>query len=340
MIQEQTQENLPPGTQAWVLGSGKIGHEVNCMGVARELGLNPDMREIRPRLLFQGLAPYGPVDPRDRLGRAEGALAGPLPDIVFASGRTTVPYLRHIRKASKGRIFTVFLQDPRSGAGTADLVWVPEHDRLRGENVFVTLTSPHPLRPSLLHAARAQPDPRLSSLPEPRIAMVLGGASSSHRFEPVDIQALCGVAAEILTTGQGLMITPSRRTPPELTAALGQAISTSAHRDHAFLWDGSGDNPYAQMLAHASAIVVTGDSVNMVGEAASTGAPVYIYEPSGGHDKMTGFLDKLVATGAAKRLGMQRNAGWAHERWTYEPVDATQSIAREVVRRYRLFKGL
>ena len=70
MIQEQTQENLPPGTQAWVLGSGKIGHEVNCMGVARELGLNPDMREIRPRLLFQGLAPYGPVDPRDRLGRA------------------------------------------------------------------------------------------------------------------------------------------------------------------------------------------------------------------------------------------------------------------------------
>lgn len=338
MTDDETDAALPAGTRAWVLGSGKIGHEVNCLGVARELGLNPEIREVRPRLLFQGLAPYGPVDPRDRLGRAGGALAAPLPDLVFASGRTTVPYLRHIRRAGRGRIFTVFLQDPRAGLGVADLIWVPEHDRLRGDNVMVTLTSPHPLRPGVLKAARADIDPRLAGLPEPRVAMVLGGHSGSHRFEAADVAALCLIARDILEAGQGLMITPSRRTPPELTAALREAIEASGRAAQAFLWSGAGDNPYTQILAHASAIVVTGDSVNMVGEAASTGAPVHIYEPTGGHAKMTGFLDKLVVTGAARRLDAARRSGWSRQSWTYAPVDATQSIAREVVRRFRLFR--
>ena len=35
-------------------------------------------------------------------------------------------------------------------------------------------------------------------------------------------------------------------------------------------------------LAHADAFVVTADSVNMAGEAAATGKPIYIFEPSGG----------------------------------------------------------
>src|SRR5665647_1343612 len=139
--------SLPAGTRAWVLGSGKIGHEVNCLGVAHELGLDPELRAVRPRLLFQAMAPFGPIDPRDAPRRAGASLRGPFPDIVFASGRTTVPYLRHLKKASQGKTFTVFLQDPRSGPRTADVIWVPEHDRLRGANVVVTLTSPHPLRP-------------------------------------------------------------------------------------------------------------------------------------------------------------------------------------------------
>jgi hypothetical protein len=93
--------SLPAGTRAWVLGSGKIGHEVNCLGVAHELGLDPELRAVRPRLLFQAMAPFGPIDPRDAPRHAGASLRGPFPDIVFASGRTTVPYLRHLKKASQ-----------------------------------------------------------------------------------------------------------------------------------------------------------------------------------------------------------------------------------------------
>ncbi len=331
---------LPRETRAWILQSGKIGHEVNCMGVAHELGLEPEMRRVQARPFFEFFAPWGPIDPRDNPRHPASPLHGPLPDIVFASGRTTVPYLRAIKRLSGGKTFTVFLQDPRVGTGAADLIWVPEHDRLRGENVLVTLTSPHHMRPSVLEAARQNPDPRLSSLPQPRVGMVLGGPSGAHRFEAADIAALCEIARDVLASGQGLMITPSRRTPNEVMNALRATVAESGSAASTFVWDGTGDNPYAQILAQASALVVTADSVNMVGEAASTGAPVFIYEPTGGAAKMSGFIAKLVDVGALRVLPKEREAGWSRTRWSYPPVDATGLIAAEIVRRYRAFHGI
>jgi mitochondrial fission protein ELM1 len=323
---------LPAGTTAWVLASGKAGHEVNCLGIAEALGVAPEFRPVEPRAFFAALAPFGPIDPRDAPRHRAAALAPPFPDIALAAGRITVPYLRHLKRASRRRTFTVFLQDPRAGRGTADVIWVPEHDRLRGGNVIVTLTSPHPLRPAALAEARRQPDPRIARLGRPRVAMVLGGPSASHSFTERDIAALAGIAGTLARAGNSLMVTPSRRTPPGLVAAIAQALAAAGPADAAFVWDGSGANPYLPMLAHADAILVTGDSVNMVGEAVATGAPVHIYEPTGGNPKIGGFIDKLVAQGAARR--------WrgALEHWTYQPVDATAAIAREIAARYGLFR--
>ena len=73
------------------------------------------------------------------------------------------------------------------------------------------------------------------------------------------------------------MITPSRRTHQRLIAAV-DAATAGAPR---ILWDGTGDNPYPDFLAHADALIVTADSVNMTGEACATGRPVYVFEPSG-----------------------------------------------------------
>ncbi len=321
---------LPPGTTAWVLASGKVGHEVHCIGIARELGLDPVLKHVKPRALFAALTPFGPIDPRDSAHRPGSLLAAPpFPDLVFAAGRVTVPYLRHLRRASGGRSFTIFLQDPRTGAGTADLLWVPEHDRLRGENVVVTLTSPHPLRPPVLAAARANPDPRLATLPHPRVAMVLGGPSAHHRFEDKDVAALVRIASDLAASGCGVMVTPSRRTPETLTRALAQALAGQA----AFVWDGVGENPYSAMIALADAIVVTGDSVNMVGEALAAGVPVQVYEPSGGHPKIAGFIEKLVQAGHVRRWAGQL------EHWDNPPLDATSLIAGEIARRYGAFRA-
>ena len=333
-MNEGDDSRLPEGTLAWVLGSGKIGHEIHCLGLARALGLEPLMRQVRPRAPFAALAPWGPIDPRDAPHRDKSPLAPPFPDIALAAGRWTIPYLRRLKKASGGRVFTICLQDPRIGTRAADMIWVPEHDTLRGDNVCVTLTSPHGLRPHLMATARINPDPRIAALQSPRVALVLGGPSAHHRYEAGDVEAIVRIATDLVRGGASVMATPSRRTPPQLMQALRKALGKLPSRaQRAFVWDGSGDNPYLQILANADAVVVTADSANMMGEAMATTGPVLVYEPSGGHPKMTAFLERLIAGGHVRR--------WRGglESWRRQPIDATADIAAEAAHRYRIFRG-
>jgi len=79
----------------------------------------------------------------------------------------------------------------------------------------------------------------------------------------------------------------------------------------------------------ADAVLVTGDSANMVGEATATGSPVHIFEPSGGESKKrAGTIDALVRIGAARRFEGRL------ERFSYAPIDSSGVIAREIARRF------
>ena len=198
---------------SWVLTDGKAGDELQALSVAEAIGLHPEVRRVRPRAPFSWLMPWGPIDPGERPGAHNSPLAPPFPDIVIASGRRSVPYLRFIKHASGGRTYTVFLKDPRTGPNAADLIWAPSYDRIRGPNVLNTLTPPHRVSPERLALARAVPDERLAALPQPRVAVLAGGNSRHHRFKDGDVARFAGDLATLAKTGAGLMITVSRRTP-------------------------------------------------------------------------------------------------------------------------------
>ena len=317
---------LPDITAArtWVITDGKAGDENQCLGVAETLGLAAEIKRVEARPPFDWLAPWGPIDPRDAPGRSSGALAGPLPDLVIASGRRAAPYLRAIRRASRGRTFTAFLKDPRTGTGSADFIWVPDYDDLRGENVLTTATPPHRVSPERLSAARADPDPRLAALPQPRVAVLVGGDSRHLRFGASDIARLLAHLTALSEAGASLMLTVSRRTP----APLREALRSLADRRPAFFWDGGSDNPYVAMLSLAEAVVVTSDSANMVGEAVSTGAPVLLFELAGTYSRHRRFFAGLAQAGAlvpfTGRLEMLH----------YAPIDATPYIAQRLADAY------
>jgi len=319
-----------PLTRAIVLIDGKVGDEQQCFGVADALGLVPELRLVRPRRPFAWLAPHGPLDPRERPGRPEGPLPEPYPDLVIASGRRAVPYLPALKRASGGRVFTVFLKDPRTGRGAADFLWVSEHDRLRGDNVLVSLTAPHRVSSARLEAARAAPDPRLAGLRRPLVAVLVGGDSHHHRFTDADQARLVADLSRLAREdGARPMITASRRTPPALCDSLGRLAAETG----GFFWDGTGENPYIAMLALADAVVVTADSANMLGEAAATGVPVLVFTPTGGHPKFETLVAGLEAHGAARpfrgRLEGDR----------YEPLDTTPAVAAALARAYRAHRA-
>ena len=121
-------------------------------GIAEALGLTPDIRDIHPRPFYAAVAPFGPLDPLETETRPGSPIAPPWPDMALACGRRTLPYLRRIKRASKGHVFTVYLNAPANGPRAADLVVAPVHDGLFGPN---RLHAGHAGQPHLSRFARA-----------------------------------------------------------------------------------------------------------------------------------------------------------------------------------------
>ena len=113
------------GPITWALTDGKAGDELQALSVAEALGLAPEVRRVRPKPPFTWAMPWGPIDPRERPGAPGSPIAPPFPDLLIGSGRRAVAYLRHVKRASGGRTYTVFLKDPRTGPKTADFIWSP-----------------------------------------------------------------------------------------------------------------------------------------------------------------------------------------------------------------------
>lgn len=315
------------GARAWIITDGKAGMNVQARGVADALGLNYVMHQVEPKGLYKILAPYGPVDRAEKFGSDGSRFAPPWPDIAIATGRASIPYIRAIKRAASPSTYTIVLQDPKTGPGTADLIWVPAHDTRRGANVITSITAPHSFTAERLASLASATPADIAALPGPRVTVVLGGKNAVYKFTDADDARLCSALASLKDLGASFMITPSRRTHQRLI----QAAEAATHGAPRLFWNGEGENPYPLYLAHADMLVVTADSVNMTGEACATGKPVYVFEPSRGSAKFRRFHQALREHGATRPLP---KIVAELQTWAYEPLDSAASIAREVERRW------
>jgi mitochondrial fission protein ELM1 len=315
------------GARCWIISEAKAGMDAQTRGLADALGVDYQMKRVTLEGLKKWTAPWGRVPNKACFGAAHSEFCPPWPVIAIATGRASIPYVRELKRCAGPSVFTVVLLDPQTGPSTADLIWVPEHDRRRGPNVVTTVTSPHGFPPQRIAALRENVPAAISALPHPRIAVLLGGKNGSYQFSKADDLRLQSALRSLARLGASFMITPSRRTHPRLVEVTEEATRDAAR----ILWDGNPPNPYADFLAHADAFVVTADSVNMTGECCATGRPVYVFTPSGGKAKFHRFHEALRDLGATRVLPEAVDRLPA---WTYAPIDATGMIAREIERRW------
>ena len=310
-------------TSCWILSCGKTGHDVQSIGVAETLGVPFTVIDLRPGPLVDFLAPWWPA-------ASDRRLRPPWPDLLIASGRQTIPYARTVRRNSDRTTFTVILQDPVISPGHFDLVWTNSHDCLTGTNVIATPASPHRLTRDILSAEAATLAARLPDLPRPHIGILIGGASRAYRFGREEAQQFAAdLKALAQSSGGSLIVTPSRRTGADNEALLRQALADIS----AWIWHGTGDNPIHGILGHCDGFVVTADSVNMIGEAAYTGKPVFGYRLPGGKEKFNRFHQAMIDIGAMRWFGGQ------FESWNYDPPHANPVIAEAILKRYAAHTG-
>ncbi len=307
----------------WVMTDAKPGMENQCLGLAEALGLHAARKHVFPRPPWKYLPPYLWWTALQAYTSDSDSLVPPWPDILIATGRATVAASIAIRRASRGRTFTVQIQNPGVPFRHFDLVIPPRHDNCAGPNVFPTRGALHRVTAQRLAEAASRFAPMLAHLPRPIVAVLIGGSNKIYRVTPRILHDLADkLAAMSRATGAGLAVTLSRRSGAEAEAILREQLAGIP----AVIWNGSGDNPYFAYLGLADYIVVTADSVSMVSEACSTGKPVYVVDLEGGSEKFRRFHEGLRAE------GITREFSGIVENWNYAPLNDTERAAAEVSR--------
>jgi mitochondrial fission protein ELM1 len=311
----------------WAVSDGRAGIEAQVLGLAEAVAeLRPaqiETKHIRwPGSL--GRLPWWLIPPALRRG---DTIAPPWPDIWIAAGRATLPLSVRMRRWSDGRTFVVQTQDPRTSLRPFDLIVPPEHDGLVGENVFPIVGAPSRLTPERLAAEAARFQDRLSGLPHPRVAVIVGGKSKAHDLTPLLADILARqIADAVKTSGGSVLVSFTRRTPDHARETMRAALADVP----GWIWDDQGDNPYFAFLATADAVLITADSTNLATDAAATGKPVHVLPMQGFSAKLASLHDHLEAH------GISRIFDGHFETQTYEPLRETERAARELLRRYDL----
>lgn len=314
----------------WVLTDGAAGNEVQALGLAEALARRRRTEIVLKPIASKPLAALLPARAWHFLGARKvgwpfiaysDAVAPPWPCLVIGAGRRIAPLVAAMRQLHG--VIAIQLLNPRMPATAFDLVIAPEHDRLTAANTISTLGAIGRVTPGRIAAEADIWRARLAHLPERRAVCLIGGPSKSAHWRSADGDRLVAQLATLSQDGWGLLITPSRRSDPALIARLKSACD----RATTFVWDGTGENPYPGILGLAEAAVATGDSVNMVSEAASSGLPLHVFRVSKESAKLREFHHALASRGITRDFSGEIGS------WRYDPLCEADRVAVEVERR-------
>jgi mitochondrial fission protein ELM1 len=297
---------------ALILTEGFAGLQNQAIGLAERAGLTPTVRTLHPHGPWTRLPARLWADP---LAVVDLAADASLPPTLIGCGGVAAAVTARLRRQGHRAIH---VQHPRMNPNRFDLIVVQPHDNLTGPNIVVTRTALHHVTKARLAAAQTHWAPLFAHLPRPLVSVLIGGSNGRYRLDaPVAADLAVQLATMIRRDHVSVAITPSRRTDP---LAIG-ALKANLFPLGAWIWDGEGANPYLGLLACADLIVVTGDSVSMISEAAATAAPVMVAQLPGRSRRIAAFTHGLLAE---RRV---RYYAGRYDPWPVTPLDDTDLAA-------------
>lgn len=175
------------------------------------------------------------------------------------------------------------LRPPWRLARQAALLIVPRHDGIRpGPRTVVTRGALHAIRPAAL-AAEAEHQRRRWSLSRAvQIGILIGGDTRGVRLTPETVGTVIAQALDAARQMDAeLLVTTSRRTAPSVEQLLERRLDLHPRCPLFVLASRDATPGYVPgILAAATVLIVSGESISMVSEAAASGKPVLVFEPS------------------------------------------------------------
>jgi len=311
----------------WAITDGNAGNERQALALACALGQGtPQSLRLQPRMPWRWFAPRLLPAAIQGYGPGLEQLTWLPPWLAIGCGRQAAGALRLLGQRGT---HTVQILDPRMASTHWDMVIVPEHDRLRGENVLTLSGSLHPVNDEWLNLSRTT-FPQLGHLPSPRVVVLMGGPTRHVPWKANElVEQLEPLIAHIHTQGGSVLATTSRRTPKALSHTLRRLLADIP----GVFWsnDNDGPNPYAGLLGWADRIICTADSVNLLSEACATYVPVGVLLGEYARGRLAQFQYSLRERG--RLLDAEEAVLTDTPPSAIQPLRETARIAAEVAKR-------
>ncbi|MBO6491438.1 MAG: mitochondrial fission ELM1 family protein [Pelagibacteraceae bacterium] len=299
-----------------LLTEGYHGMISQVEGLAKALNADFQHRIVRLNWLWNYIPPK--LSPVSRLILKDGQYITENEkfDLVISCGRKSVIPSIFFKKKNK-KVFTIHIQNPKVRFDNFDLIVVPEHDKLKGENIITSKGAIHYITRSEIEKAKPYLLNKIQN--EKIVSLILGGPNKYYNFSNEELTNIFKeIKSSFISQGYKAIIIPSMRTPKRI---IDLAINE-------FLTDGLVVNSvdkqaYLSSLAIANNIVVTCDSTSMISEAATSGKPIFVahMQPKRNNYRFKRFY-KLF-----RKLGVIKNLGEKIENWTYDSFNEAERIA-------------
>ena len=305
--------------KALLLTEGMHGMISQVEGMAKALNSEYSHKIVRLsfpwNLIPPKFTPISQIILKDKIYIAENEI----PDIIISCGRKSViPSIFLKRKNSK--IFTIHIQDPKVSFKNFDAIVAPEHDNLKGENIYTSKGAIHYITESEISKAKEYLSEKIKS--EKIVSLILGGPNKYYSFNSDQIINIFNQIKSIFVSeGYKIIIIPSMRTPKETIDLATKEMSSCG-----YVVNKVDKQAYLSAYALANYVIVTCDSTSMISEAATSGKPIFVAHMKAKRNnyRFKRFFELF------KQLGITRDLGEKVETWTYNKHNEAQRIALEI----------
>jgi len=239
-------------------------------------------------------------------------------NIVISCGRKSVIPSIYLKKKLKNKIMNVHIQDPKVSLNNFDFVVVPEHDKIKGENVLTSKGAIHYLTNDELDQYENYLKPK-TDIQKKIISFIIGGPNKYYNYdEKVIDEIFLKIKNIFIKKNYQLIFIPSMRTPKNII----QKAQNYFDQDQIII-PNIDKKAYLSSLKLADHIVVTCDSTSMISEAAITGKPIYVAQmpPIKNNKRFKEFFNLFES------LKIIKNLDNTVENWDYQKLNEINRIS-------------
>ena len=239
-------------------------------------------------------------------------------NIVISCGRKSVVPSIYLKNKFKNKIMNIHIQDPKVSLSNFDFVVVPEHDKIKGENVLTSKGAIHYLTIYEIDQNENYLKKRINAQKK-IVSFIIGGPNKYYDYNEKAVDEIFfKIKNNFLQKNYQLIVIPSFRTPKNII----QKTQSYFDKDQIII-PNVDKKAYLSSLKLADHIVVMCDSTSMISEAAITGKPIYVAQiPSAKKNKRFKEFYNLFES-----LNITKNLDNSVENWNYQRLNETNKIS-------------